>query len=329
MKNKLGSFLACTALVILSGGCAPETAEEIATKENIIVREEIVEIPGLTEEFELIFMADNHISLCDERDASLQEKAYSRYESFRSKDGDGAEESFQALMKYTKAEQPELLILGGDVVDSAMWESIDFVKRELEEAGVPWIYEMGNHDFEYGEEYYTETAYAEYLPRFADISESTQGYQIKEYKEFMVFAVDDDCNRITEKALESFKAVIRHGKPIVLITHVPIEPHGDAAMDTMPKGEESKGLWEESNRVWGAAESGNSRVLLGENSCVPNETTAEFLALVVDEDSPVELVLAGHIHFYHRDYLSGELVQVVTGAGFEKELVKVTLVPGA
>ncbi len=320
MKKKIYAACMCAALTVLSFGCAPKTAEEIAEKENIVVREEIVEIPGLTEEFEFIFMADNHISLCDERDASVQEKAQARYESFRSKDGAGADESFRMLLDYVKAEKPRLLILGGDVVDSAMWESIEFVKKELTAAEIPWIYEMGNHDFEYGEEYFTETAYSEYLPRLADVSETAQGYQIKEYEEFVVFAVDDSCNQIAEAALNAFKGVIEKGKPIILITHVPIEPVGDIKV-------EENTLWEESNVVWGAAENGNSRVLLGENSCIPNETTAEFLSLVTDEESPVELVLAGHIHFYHRDYLSQDLVQVVTGAGFEKELVKVILVP--
>lgn len=101
----------------------------------------------------------------------------------------------------------------------------------------------------------------------------------------------------------------------ILVTHVPIEP---AVENT---------LWEKSNEVWKAADNGHSRVLLGPSSCVPNAVTAEFLDMVMAAESPILLVLSGHIHFYHRDNLTKDLVQVVTGAGFQKEMVKVTLLP--
>ena len=100
-----------------------------------------------------------------------------------------------------------------------------------------------------------------------------------------------------------------------MILHVPIEPLKD------------NGLWEKSNEVWGATSDGRSRVLLGSRSCLPNETTGRFLDLVRAEESPVELVLAGHVHFYHEGNLTEDTRQIVTGAGFEREIVKVTLVP--
>ena len=57
------------------------------------------------------------------------EKASQRYEGFRSPQGDGADITFQALMNYVKTDSPDLLVLGGDIIDSAMYASIDFVQQ--------------------------------------------------------------------------------------------------------------------------------------------------------------------------------------------------------
>lgn len=64
---------------------------------------------------------------------------------------------------------------------------------------------------------------------------------------------------------------------------------------------------------------------MGVNGCYPNEVTGEFIDLVLAKESPVVLVLAGHIHFYHRDMLNERVPQIVTGAAFEGEGLYITL----
>ncbi len=283
--------------------------------EDIIVHEHHIPITGLEKEFELFFMADTHISLCDDRDPEVAEKAASRYEMFRSKSGIGAEASFQDMLEYISDEEPDLLVMGGDILDSAMWASVDHIAEILQKHNFPWIYEMGNHDFEYGKEYFSEKCYNEYLPRFQQISESYEGWQQIEYEEFIIFAVDDQNNQISEAALKAMEEIYDSGKDIILISHVPIEPPED------------NGLWEKSIEVWGATQDGRSRVLLGPRSCLPNETTGRFIDLVLAEESPIELILSGHVHFYHEGRLTKDTQQIVTGAGFDREIVKVTLVP--
>ena len=292
-----------------------EVTPEAPHLEELVVHEHELAVEGLESEFELFFMADTHISLCDDRDPEVMEKAASRYEMFRSKGGIGAEESFEDMLEYISDEEPDLLVMGGDIVDSAMWASIEHVAETLEEQDYPWIYEMGNHDFEYGMEYFSEKCYSEYLPRLEQISKTHEGWQQMEYEDFIVFAVDDQNNQVSEEALKAFEEIYDSGKSIVLISHVPIEPLED------------NGLWEKSNEVWGATQDGRSRVLLGSRSCLPNETTGRFLDLVRAEESPVELILSGHVNFYHEGNLTEDTMQIVTGPGFEREIVKVTLVP--
>ena len=324
MRN-IKSVLLIAGLVVFLMGCSKEmdslTIEgepALLIKphlEDMTVQEHEVPIAGLEENFELFFMADTHISLWDERDTEILEKAASRYEMFRSENGIGAEESFRDMVEYISDEEPDLLIMGGDILDSAMWASIEHVSEILEKQDFPWIYEMGNHDFEYGTEYFSLKCYRDYLPRFQQISDTYEGGQQIEYEDFIVFAVDDQNNQISEAALKALEDIYDSGKAILLISHIPIEPLEDT------------GLWEESIEVWGASVDGRSRVLLGLRSCYPNVTTNKFLELVYAEESPIKLILFGHVHFYHDGALTKNTRQIVTGAGFNREMVKVTLVP--
>ena len=50
------------------------------------------------------------------------------------------------------------------------------------------------------------------------------------------------------------------------------------------------------------------------------------MGLVLSDDSPVVLVIAGHIHFYHKDTLNNNTVQIVTGPAYKGEAVRITLV---
>lgn len=279
------------------------------------IHEETVSVPGLTSPYKIIFLSDTHISLCDERDSSLREKAAERYEASRSQNGTAAEDTFQQLMNYVKAQNPDLLILGGDILDSAMFASIDFVKEELEATGVPYLFTTGNHDFEYGSEYFTPEAYSVYLPRLNELRNTDTDYQILETDGFTIFSVDDKGSQVSEEALEAFLSLEASGKPVLLVTHVPIEPI------------ESDDLCMLTKQVWGEDANGNSKVLMGYGACIPNETTTNFINEVCADDSPVFLVLAGHIHFYHKDTLGPNTTQITTGAGYEGELLNITITP--
>lgn len=297
---------------------------EIQTKPyfatNVSVHEETFEISGIDREYELVFTADNHISLCDDRDPDLSEKAKTRYESFVSWDNCYADESFENVINYVKNEEPDLLILGGDVIDSAMYASVDFVSSklsELEEFNIPYIYGMGNHDFEYGYEYYTDKAFNEYMPRLSGITDVEKSFETYELEDLVVMIADDYGNKIAQDSLDELNRICSLGKPVIVSIHVPIEPT------------DSDSLWEMSKSIWGYTPDGASRVLLGSRSCVPDAVTAEFINKITEENSPVELVLAGHIHFYHKDTIGKDTPQVIAGPGFDKEVSKIILTPKA
>lgn len=312
-KESAESKASVFELPFMASGCV---LQEDVRWGNLSVRKENVQIPGIREKHTLFFLADSHISLCDETDPSLLEKANARRESFKSKDNAYAEESFSTCMEYIRLEKPDLLVLGGDITDSAMNASIQYVEGELSKCSFPYIYGMGNHDFEYGGEYFSPTAYETYLPRFENISDSQKGYELYEFSDLAVLVTDDASNRISQDALLALKSLVKRGKPTVVCVHVPFAPiTGDDTLLNLSK------------EVWGSSAEGNSRVLIGPGGLTPDATTQEFMNLIMEDGNCVSLVLGGHVHFFHKDNLTENTVQIVSGAGYKKELIKVTILP--
>lgn len=274
--------------------------------QSIVVKQEDVNISGMKNNFKIAFIADTHISLCDERDRNVMEKASRRYLSF-SKGNDYADKTFRDLLNKAVEEKVDLIILGGDIIDSAMFSSIDFVKKELKRTGIPWLYLMGNHDFEYGDEYFSQTAYNVYLPRLDSIRTTRDGYQVKEYDDFIIFLTDDTGNQVSPKATDALRREVKKNKPIILVTHVPFEPINSSELLNA-----TKKIWE-------------SPVLIGDNSRVPNANTREFMNIALGKVSPVTIILGGHVHLYHRDIVSGNIKQVTTGAGYSGQMIKLNL----
>lgn len=283
-------------------------AETAGPALDIHKKEVFASVPG----YKIFFIADSHISMCDDRDAELMEIAANRSNSF-TVEGAPPQDTFDRLIKEASDSDADLVIFGGDIIDSAMYASVEHVEQKLKELNKPYIYFMGNHDFQYGNEYFTPMAYEEYLPRLGEVH-GGKSYQIKEEEELIIFAADDNNNQISSEALEAFKETIKKGKPIVLALHVPLEPQG-----------EDDSFLEECKTVWGPSADGKSKVTMGINGVYPNEITKEFINLVYDKESKVQLVLAGHVHFYHNDMLTEYTEQVVTGAAFDGDAVEVTL----
>lgn len=314
--KKIPIIIFAIVLIMLSCASCESEGKNMQTKYNITSYNEVInQISGLTKDFEIVFISDSHISLADKRDlVDVENKALSRYAMFKDSKGNGADKTFHDMIEYTKHISPDLLILGGDIIDSAMFSSIEALQSNLDGLPFPYIYSLGNHDFEYGKEYFSQDSFDKYLPRLKAVSDSDKGYQIKDMGELIFFAVSDYNNKFSVEALEAFKVICSGTKPVVLVTHIPLEPQtGDTS------------LWNKTIEVWKADSNGHSRVLLGDNSCIPDEVTREFIDLALSESSPVALVLAGHVHFYHKDMLNRKVVQIVSGIGYGREMLHVTL----
>lgn len=281
---------------------------------SIHIWDEELSIDGIRHNYELFLVADTHISLCDERDPDLLEKAQARRQAFENESGKAAVRTFRNLITESIRSEADLTIFAGDITDSAMYASIDFVQEQAGRLKKPYLYVTGNHDFEYGDEYFSKKAYREYFPRLEPLTKTEEQYVIQEYEDLAIVGINDKNNQFDKKAVQALLPYMQGTKPVILVLHVPLQPqYEDSALE------------QQANDIWGLSGKGRCRVLVGETACRPNQHTQELLDAVFAKQSPVAAVLAGHIHFYNRSMLNGSLAQVAAGAGYYGQAVRIHL----
>lgn len=304
-------------IVVLCGMfCLAAAVKKADRLGSIQVQDVQLSLAGITREYDFFLIADTHISLCDERDPSLLQKADSRRQAFERESGKTAKKTFHNLITEAVNGQTDLTIFAGDITDSAMYASIDFVQKEISRLNMPHLYVTGNHDFEYGDEYFSKKAYRDYFPRLQGLTGTQKQYAVWEKEDIVVIGINDKNNQFPKSAVSELLPILQGDKPVIVVLHVPLQP----------QYENSK-LEQQADDLWGLSKKGRCRVLIGETACRPNKTTQKLLDAIFDKNSPVAAVLAGHIHFYNQSMLDEEAVQLVTGAGYYGDAVRVHLKP--
>lgn len=245
-----------------------------------ISTEEIeINISGLEKEYTFLWLSDLHIiTENDEIAAEDIETVAGRRESFKNTVGMYSDEFWMQLSDALDAWSADALFFGGDMIDHAANANIACLKEGLHKLETPYLYVRADHD------------YAPYYCAIKDdaavagLHAEIDGYEeisLIEFEDLCLVGINDSTRSISAAALQEMKDICAKGKPIILITHVPLNSLCDTSLE-----EESKAVWDGRALIW------------GENcTYVPDGTTQEFMNLVYAEDSPVKEVLAGHLHF--------------------------------
>lgn len=319
-KNKTAILIALSALftamillcIVLKLPMRAYQKIKNITDKSITVYNDTIDIEGYDGEFKIIYLADSHVALCDDRDADLKEKAEERYGSFV-RNGKGPDDNLSLVMDYIVKENPDLVIFGGDMIDEATKANVEFLETEFSKLECPYIYLMGNHDFAYRDEYFSMKAYDEYLPRLSSINGDSDGIEVIEFDDFVILALDDNNYQVPAGTKDILDELYEDKKPVIVTLHSPIEP------------KEGAELIEKTNMVWPPAYLDYSRVLMGEHANVPNEETSALIEFISDDEGLVAGVLAGHIHFYSKDKVNQNAFQYVAPAGFERGILELTI----
>lgn len=285
----------------------------MSDQKKVNVYEEKIDIDGLEKPFTIFFVADAHLCLCDERDEECMDYCESRYVDFM-RDSMGSEENFSLVMDYVKKQNPDLVIFGGDIVDEATLASIEYFEKEKNKLKCPSYLLMGNHDLLFNGEMLSGEEAEEIRKRYDFIRTDNNGYNIVKYDEFNILLADDYNNQVCDNIGDAIEELEKEQKSVIIAQHVPFVPtYGESD------------LLLRTNDMWGCAYLDYSRVLMGEHANLPNENTSKLIDFVSKKDGLCDLILAGHIHFYHRDYMSEKTVQTVTAPAFERGVIKITL----
>lgn len=268
--------------------------------------EETVYVEGLEKDYTFLFLTDTHVIIPNE-DASPQEaeNEAARMPMFVPESGISSAEQFPEWVRYANEEKVDAVLLGGDVIDTPSPSNLEWLAGQLAGLDMPYLYVNGNHDWTYPWEYMTQSGQETYLPLLQPLMGGNTAIHSLDLGELVLVGIDDSSNQVNEEVFPAYEEILREGRPMVVVAHVPF-----MTQSVLGKAKE----------VW------SSPVVIGAGNyggVYPNETSEKFVSLTTAADSPVELVLAGHVHFYDKDVIEGErnVLQLVGGPGFQGQAI--------
>ena len=297
----LGIAVMCILLCLLVAKLYKKQVNTVDFIQPDHVREEYLVIEGLETEYELLFLTDTHVIVqAEEDDAQITANAELRFPIFVDAAGVSSAEQFPYWMEYANEREVDAVLFGGDIIDYPSSSNVEFLNENLSEPEMPYLYTLGNHDWTYPWEYMTEKAQTEYIPALQPMIDEDGVIQVLDMEDFYVVSVDNSSGQINPEALERYEEILAQGKPVIVMIHVPYATQQLLAKDEI--------LWD-SPVVIGAGNYGG---------IYPSEESTAFIEATTAEDSPVIAILAGHVHFYDKDYIDGEkpVIQIVGNAGF-------------
>nr|WP_300832623.1 metallophosphoesterase [uncultured Acetatifactor sp.] len=277
------------------------------------ITEETVRLKGIEGEYTLLFLTDTH-AIVQSQGASEQEAANeeARYPTFFNEEGVPSAEQFPEWVRYANENGVDAVLLGGDIIDTPSEANLRWLEEQLGQLDMPYLYVNGNHDWTYPWEYMTEAGKEAYLPLLEPFMQDNTVIHSLDFGEFTVVGIDDSPGQVEVGVFPAYEEILAEGRPVIVLAHVPF-----MTQSVLGKAREA---WS-SPVVIGAGNYGG---------IYPNEDSERFVSRTTAASSPVELVLAGHVHFYDRDVIEGEkqVLQLVGGAGFRGEAILIHITGG-
>lgn len=265
-----------------------------------------VTIPGMKGRKKMIYLSDLHVITENDQIATDSLAVVRQRMDWSSFDGATAADAWPVWTDYLNAVQSDGILFGGDMVDFASDSNIACLKKGLDRMNRPWLYVRADHDLE--PFFLTGVSKEKCLAGQAEIS-SCEEVTVMEYEEFLVVGWNNSTTQLTQAGLDRMKETFSLGKPIILLTHVPIAPLADDSL-----AEKSREAWNDRVLIWGEG-----------FDYQPNETTEEFLRMVCDENTPVCAILCGHLHFTWDGQVTEKVREHVFSAAFEKHAGWITI----
>ncbi|MBP5263879.1 MAG: hypothetical protein J6Z33_05835 [Lachnospiraceae bacterium] len=341
--------------------------EEMEAFRRSIQREDVhVMIPGMKGSKTLVYLSDLHViadtsqvAAADLEDVELRMNHWSAY------DGMTAADAWTLWVDYLNTVTPEGVLLGADMVDFASKANVESFKKGLERLDIPWLYVRADHDlapsyldgvFE-TESWGYQREIKGFQDAFGENAEEGAGasrtclvdgdfsdVMTMEFADFIVAGWNNSTAQMTEAGLAKMREVFAQGKPVILLTHVPIQPLVEAAVtatdatsQTTVTAETATDASDQANTIAStisltaaSQEAWNGNVLLWGRAgtgtfYVPNETTAAFLEMIYNDDTPVVEILCGHLHFSWDGQVTPKVHEHVFGPAMERCMGVVTV----
>ncbi|MCQ2396194.1 MAG: metallophosphoesterase [Lentisphaeria bacterium] len=201
----------------------------------------------------------------------------------------------------------DAVLLGGDICDFGSIANLNILKDELSKWTVPYMYTRADHDFR---PWWMAQEHEAEIAELGKAIDGDEDLMVMEFEDLLVVGYNKSTWNVTPDALKRFKEVYAKGKPIVIVSHVPFNSPVDPSF-----GEKIMSHENGRNLSWG-------------KGCAydANAVTDEFLQMVYAENSPVKLVLSGHMHYSADTMLSATCRQHMFAPAFTGNIGIVKLI---
>ena len=288
---------------------------------NLSIEKTTLDI-GLGKTVKFLHLTDTHIA----RDS---EKENGRAAVFDTTD-EQIEQYFLEAVEYAK-ENNLTIVHTGDLVDYITKENLEFLDENLKD--VDYILAPGSHDFAHlipgHQEYFdwraagfseNDVHKAEQIKTIAPHVNNNMYFASKIIEGVNFVTIDNSYLKITDGQLDSLKAEVAKGLPIVVGMHIPMHTKALQEVGLMPR--ENLCATAEAQKEHALE---NIRPDLAENIRIFTESTWRTIEYIKSEPL-IKVVLAGHRHRNVEDELSDGKYQIVTHAncqGFAREITLV------
>lgn len=279
----------------------PETTVYPKPEYSFQTEEVVIEIPGLAREYTLAWVSDLHLitdrTAAEDVMPEFVDTVNQRYqEMFVAEDGMHSDELWPEIVDFLNYEKLDGIIFGGDIMDYCSQSNLEFFQREYERLNpdVPILYIRADHDYGYwyGGEVLTEPMAHE---MHKEIDGDFLGDKHLDFDEFLVVGVNNSVKDVRAEQEEILDELYQSGKPVIAVTHVPYESGVDDSLENLSMEVRGKVYyWTFYSR---------------EGHYVPNADTGAFLERIYAADTPVQKVLAGHLHAPWEGMLTEQLSQ--------------------
>lgn len=251
----------------------------------------------------VLIVADTHLFIDDERGVPFAEysgrmsKAYNTTLHFESGEVTNPTRCFAETLERGKSTGVDLVVLLGDIFSWPSEAAIEWAQSQLTSSGLPFIYVAGNHDWHYegmpGPSHDLRSTWINkrLLPMYQKQNPLMDFYDVHGIR---FVTIDNSTYEITDAQLRFFEDMVRSGKPLVVLAHIPMFAPGRSVSFGCGHpdwGASSDRVFEIERRPrW--RESGHTR------------TTTQFYKSLVNANNVLG-IFSGHIHKPSIDFING------------------------
>jgi predicted MPP superfamily phosphohydrolase len=303
--------------------------EVVAVKVEFVetgnLEQTLIKVEGLREPVSLMHITDAHCIEVDDREGKDVLEEHLRYNEWivRKNDYDlhgGVSPRYrvESVLKLCNFRQVDATVLTGDMMLYPSFANLDFLRQALKTLQSPYLFTLGNHDWQYRHMPWNDETRELYYPRFYEFTNNNPAFQAMEIGGIRLLAVDNSNYQITDEQLAFVREQLADGAPCLLFLHIPLY---------IPS------LVEDIEHLWGAP------IMMAAPSWQPErqskwmvrdaeESTKSFHSMVTGgEFGNLLAIFCGHVHFSHKDEFAPGRFQYVTRAFFSGGYRWIKLVP--